>query len=469
MSQPRNLILLFALLCTAAFGQDGPSSQQEVIQERLQFGIDAQVIETLTDIRQNQRAEFIPAVTELLQTRRGTTVRTAALETLRALESAEAGNFVRANLGENADLPDALWLEMMRSVRDLEIQLSPAQAAVILDEVRRDRGQTSILAVEALAQAAIRSRRIERRLDPAEELLILLADSASSEGLRSSIILALGELQSQEAVPELVSLLEDNSQSNSLRYFAADSLGRIGDPAAIPALTASLDSEIALMRAYAVSALARFGTDDAAVERVLEALRDDFWRVRVLALEAVAELEIRDAEAAVGFMVRSDPELRVRTEAAQTLAALGGQAAWEQLEETFGDPRAPRELRLSALQELVAGAAAQSSSAILASALAEEEQPNSQLLPAVASLLAATGNPVYEPFWARLMDSSEVSLVLIAIRAVGQAGLTEYRDRLEGWVTARNSSPVIVRTASDALDALGFPAHGESEASESPE
>lgn len=438
-------------------GQDQPASQVEAIAEQLRFGIDSQVMESLADIRQNRREELVPAVAELLQTRRGTAVRTAALETLRALESPEAAEFVRANLREDADLPDSLWLEIMRSVRDLDIELSPTEAQVILDEVRRDRGQPSQLAVEALAQAAIRSRRVERRIDPDRELLDLLEDGSTSEALRSSVILALGQLESQQAVDALIGILEDDAQPNSLRYFAADSLGRIGDQAAVPALTASLDSEIALLRAYSVSALARFGADEAAIARLLEALRDDFWRVRVLALEAVAELGIGDAAPAVAFMVRSDPELRVRTEAAETLAALGGGDSWTQLEQTFADPRAPRELRLTALAQLIAGREAESAQTILEASLQEEQQPNSQLLPAIASQLAPTGNPVYEPLWSRLMLSTEVSLVLIAIRAVGQAGLDEYQAQLEDWVTRRNSSPVIVRTASDALEALGLP------------
>src|SRR5262249_8068427 len=108
-------------------------------------------------------------------------------------------------------------------------------------------------------------------------------------------------------------------------------LGAIGPGAreAVPALGAALkNSSDAGFRARVALALGRIGESEAAVQPLIEALKDRDENVRLFAVQAPWGLEgqARKSVPALGAVLREDPVAGIRAAAAESLGNLGAEA-----------------------------------------------------------------------------------------------------------------------------------------------
>ena len=129
----------------------------------------------------------------------------------------------------------------------------------------------------------------------------------------------LGELRAQRAFPVLVRALGDIE--DEVRARAAYALGRLGDRRAIPYLLEHLLTDPApFVRARIAGALGQFD-DPEVVERLVRALADPAWWVRMRSVEALEQIGPQAEGPLLVALDDPDPELRMR--AAVGLERLG--------------------------------------------------------------------------------------------------------------------------------------------------
>jgi HEAT repeat protein len=159
---------------------------------------------------------------------------------------------------------------------------------------------------------------LARHGDAAVDPLMALLTGSSGDPARAWAANVLGEVRAQRAFPALVRGLSDSDEE--VRGKAATALGRLGDRRAVNHLLEHLLIDPApFVRARIASTLAQFGGPEV-VDRLVHALRDQAWWVRMRSVEALEQI----GASAVGplLVALDDPDAEIRRRAAAALERL---------------------------------------------------------------------------------------------------------------------------------------------------
>ncbi len=111
---------------------------------------------------------------------------------------------------------------------------------------------------------------------------------------KQSLVRVLGKLKAVATYEKVAELAEDENQDSFVRMYAAEAIGAMKVPEAEEVLLDLFESRDANLRASVVKGMKNFD-DQAAVQLLIEALRDSQYKVRLEAVTAVDELDIKDA------------------------------------------------------------------------------------------------------------------------------------------------------------------------------
>jgi HEAT repeat protein len=164
------------------------------------------------------------------------------------------------------------------------------------------------------------------------DAMILFLQDESRHPARAWAANVLGELKAQRAFPVLVASLKD--LDDEVRSKSAGALGKLGDSRAVSYLLDHLLSDPApFVRARIAGALGQFA-DHEVIERLVRALGDPAWWVRMRSVEALEQIGPAAESPLTVALDDPDPEIRIR--AAVALERLGvparlmGEIEWGQ-------------------------------------------------------------------------------------------------------------------------------------------
>ena len=459
----RVAILLLLLLAPAvtmaqepAAEPSGETATEDSIVDQwravLRFGIDSEVEELVTTLRDRGDLTLAPELTEILVGPNTAGLKLAVVELFTDLEHHAAGEEVLSVL-DNYDInPAELTTAALRYLSNVANPVPEGTIEIVrevLDE--RDRGVVRA-ALSALG-----------KLGGAGEARFLTDyfDETRDTDLQAETLLALGDIGSPESYELLARIVQDTGEEALLRQYAADALGRVGDERAVPVLSDAASDTIALVRAYAVNALGAFETEEAH-QVVTAALRDSFWRTRVSALQALASSPYDGALEAVIYKAERDPERPVRLEAIGTLGAYPEDRAADALAELYRSSRQPLDVRSAALEALLEGhppRAIDEASGVIAEQW-EERESRVLSFTAVAlsryeagtSEVAAALSTVYR----RLLEHTDYLVRTQAVRGITLNDVREFGEALRRF-TADGTPRVLRQNAAATLEQWGLP------------
>ncbi|AFG37588.1 HEAT repeat domain-containing protein [Spirochaeta africana] len=413
--------------------------------DTLMYGIDANVIELLSTLRERRETGLNEELKERFQFSSSGDLRVKVLDFFREFEDPSLEHDALDILLYFYDYSNSLIRASIQYLGAIELQEREEAAELMYELIQEDNVAYSGFAVRALANFGTES--------DAEFLLDVLENQPMlTDNLRESILLALGDMRQPVAVDTLIEILEDDTNPAVHRQFAADSLGKIGDPRALPALRNALSSDENLLRAYAVSALSQFPDEDNT--RMLQrALRDSYARTREVALDGVAAARFTDALPAVRYMARSDPQASIRRKALRTLAELGTDDSWEFIHEHVVRSTTPQDMRILMIQLLIEHNAVGSREVLMEIMRDEWEKDNSRILDALARAMSTTDDPALEDFYLRMLDHPNFVIQMYGVRGISRNSLRRHRERIEQY-TGDGYHPALRREAASGLEQL---------------
>lgn len=417
-------------------------SEVESWRETLLFGINDTVVELLPQLTENREIELKDEVLELFERNNNRRVLQAALRYLEALEITEGHPRAFQLLEEWFDRPPEVIAEVLSYLNATDATLREGDLDLLAEIARTTPVLRALGAVRLIAAQA----------EDASLLMELYEDAGVHEDVQGRILVSLGERKDPEVFDFVMNILGDEEfAETALQRSALDTLGRLEDPRGLPIILRQLDSSDAITRTHAIGALTRF-TEEEAVRGIETGLRDEFWRVRVAALQTVGERNLESALRNVMFMVRQDPERRVRLDAISTLAALDHPDGWELLHQRMKDRRVPvgeRQLMIQVAMEQHTEATIP----VVAEIVEREwDEENSVLLDTIGRQVSRIESPALQELAGRLLEHPNFIIQIYGIRSAGLNGFRQYREHIE---ERRDAPHRAVQTAvSRALEQL---------------
>ncbi|MBI9099286.1 MAG: HEAT repeat domain-containing protein [Spirochaetaceae bacterium] len=378
----------------------------------LRYGIDDEVVEIITSIRNEKNDSYNDELLNILIRTGNTKIILPILSFFEEQESDIAASYTLSVLKDAAE--------------DYEVNENVLTASISYSGTIKNTDaveylyKLSTFNKPSIAAAAIRMLGKTGDTSFAEKFLERLQDDDYEDDeadLRESAILLMGELQYKPAVPTLIDLVQDDSYSAMSRRFACDSLGKIGDEEAIPVLKELLNDPDSILRSYVLTSLAYFDNDE--IEEILiQSLRDSFWRIRVAACKALSE---RGSESAVEILIykaEKDPEPNVKKAAMAALSVIGGNQAWDFLSGYFGDNKNSDVFRSAALKALLEENASKATDSIKTVFEEEWEKENSWLFNFTCKELSTTESDSLEWFYSRMLDHKNYIIRIYAVRGI---------------------------------------------------
>ncbi len=138
---------------------------------------------------------------------------------------------------------------------------------------------------------------------------------------KQTIVRVLGELKAVETYDKMVELAQDENENSFVRMYAAEAIGAMQKDDAVEVLTELYGEKDPNLRAYVIKGVSYFTTSDAQ-KVILQAVRDDHWKVRKEAIETIKKQKMTSAVSYLVYRAKNDPERTIKNLCYSVLAEL---------------------------------------------------------------------------------------------------------------------------------------------------
>jgi len=381
---------------------------RELRENTILYGIESQVGELIIQLKEEENERYNKLLTDLYKKTSNDSLRTGILDMLTSQEDDALVDYVHGQIEEYEDLSSQLVLSMIGYLTEFQDQDITGTFFTLIEARNLE---TASRAIQAIGKSG--------REENGARLLELTENEDFREELEPAVIHALGQLKYTEAVGYLSGIAEDEDQSNSLRWRACEALGKIGGEQAMETIRKLLNAEDSYLRAYAVGALRGFESGDT-YDILIDALRDDFWRVRVQALEALGERGDPRALDVLEYKVHHDPDVRnVRLAALKAIGEIGTKKGYDILRDLYSDQKVSPILRSEAVRILVQDSLTASMNTIEEVIGEEWGKENSRILDYTCKQLSLTeSNSLVRIYEKMLTHPKSINIQIYGLRGI---------------------------------------------------
>jgi len=438
------LILMAGIVPVGSVENDEKTEKlMELRENTIKYGIESQVNELIVQLKDEENDRYNNLLADLFRKTNNDALRISILDLFSSLEDGSISDFVHSQLSEYEDFSPQLVLAMIRYLTKFQDQ-EVTETFLTLSEAQNS--EVATLAIQSIGQSG--QEEYGRRL------LELMEEEGFNETLEPAVIQALGELKYRPAVEYLSDIAEDDDQSNSLRWRACQALGLIGGEEAFRTIKGLLNADDSYLRAYAVGALKGF-TEREVYDVLIDALRDDFWRVRVQALEALGGIRAREALDVLKYKAYHDPDVRnVRLAAVKAIGEIDTREGYEVLRELYADPSIPYILRSKAVELLVENNLTASLDTITELIKTEWGKENSTILDYTCKQLSLTkNNALVDVYRTMLSHPRSINILIYGLRGVRLNRFGSLKPEIEK-LTGEEYARSVRQLARSVLDEL---------------
>ena len=302
-------------------------SQSEKRKDILRYGLDNEVIGLIDTLIKEKDGEFLPLLADTFASAKSTALKDKIID---CCAEFEYGGLKDAALSVLEDPYDEKKSTVSAFIRYAEkIKLSEA-APFLRSIIEKDDTDFFNGAVSALGNIG------------SEEDASFLADRFESEDLtvaqKQNIVKALGKLKADRTFDALAAMARDEDENAFVRMYAAEAVGNIRGDEAAGILIPLFDSTDPNLRQYVVKGLAH-NTSENARAVLLAALKDNHYKVRLEAVDAVRDRRLTAACPSLLYRAQNDTEAVVQYACFDALAALNDKAGIDYMISLLEDPR----------------------------------------------------------------------------------------------------------------------------------
>lgn len=200
-----------------------------------------------------------------------------------------------------------------------------AECARVLSKIKTEEAYNALLECLSIEhpkvrRAVVRALGEYRKKDGINKLLPLL-NNDESYFVQAEAALAIGKTKAKEALEYLTNALNMRSFNEVIASNAIQGIAETKGMFDV-VISKTLDKEHHRVRETATLALAKYADNDKAYDRLLELLRDRWFKVRINAIKALEEVKVEKALGELEEIASKDLEPRVRRVAEEAIISI---------------------------------------------------------------------------------------------------------------------------------------------------
>lgn len=310
------LILIFVNLfvwsseTTTNSDEEKKISEHESRIETIKYGIESDIISLLDTLIEEKDESLKDEILNIFKTSRNVKVREKIIEYFIQIKDPILSEYAINILEDPYDEKKSTIGFVFRYVSELEIkEAAPAVMALIKNE-NEDHYDSAINAIGKIG-------------GPEEALYLaeLLENEDLSTGRKQALMRSLGELQAVETFDKLVDIAKNTEENTFVRMYAAEAIGNMKKIEAVDVLAELFEETDNNLRTYVVKGISNFN-DEKSVGIILEAFKDNHYKIRLEASEAAKKQKIMEAVPYLIYRAKNDPESSVKYSCYSTLGVL---------------------------------------------------------------------------------------------------------------------------------------------------
>lgn len=236
-----------------------------------------------------------------------------------------------------------------------------------------------------------------------------------SDAQRQTLMRNCGKMHAVETWGKLVEILEDEDENAYVRMYAAEALGLMEKKESVPVLVEAFTETDPNLRQYVIKGLVNFPNVVEAEETILQAVRDEHWRVRQEAIKSVKTMELKDAVPFLIYRAKSDSEKVIKDESLKTIAYLNTEEGNKYLVDQLKEKKVGDATKKKIVEVLLAEKHAGEQEILELANECVTDDKRKDLRYAIGKELAKYENPNFEEICLKYLDSKDTTTISTGI------------------------------------------------------
>ena len=284
----------------------------EKTSQTIKYGTSSEIAGVIDKIIENEDPRYNDVLYDLFQDSKNIDIRTKIIEFFTKQKDPCLEDYAIEILNDPYDYPNKVVENVFRYVAEVDCKIACPCVIQILEIGNEDYFNAAIATIGKIG-------------GPSEALY--MASYLERDDLklpqRQTLMRTLGQMCAVETWDKLVEIIKDEDENSFVRMYAAESIGKMKKEESIPILINYFEnSSDPNMRQYCLKGLINFPENSEVQKVVMQATRDEYYKVRIEAIKACKEMNLKDSVPFLIYRAQKDSENVVKKECYPVLANL---------------------------------------------------------------------------------------------------------------------------------------------------
>lgn len=388
----------------AAARKDEGTDDSEKNKRTLEFGMSEEIIALLNTLTENDDPRYVNEIYDLFQSTKNTAVREKIIDYFTKMEDPCISDYAVTVVNDPYDIKRSTVSSVISYITAVKCTDALPALVSLIDSDSDDYFSEAVTAIGEIGGS-----------EEAVYLTELFQNDENSTNRKQSLMRALGKIGAVETWEQLVDIARDSDENSFVRMYAAEAIGNMKKVESVEILAELFEDNDPNFRQYVIKGLRNYSGNDIAERVIVQAVRDDYFRVRVEAIQAVGEMNIKSAAQSVMYRAENDKENVVKKECWPVIASLGTQEGNDFLVKILSDKKKSDSTKVSASEALLkAGNVGEKDIIELALSTVSDDKLK-QLRYNLGKLFVKYTRPSFESVCSAYLASKDVTTVSIGL------------------------------------------------------
>lgn len=384
--------------------KDESKEDEENNRKIIKYGLPSEIGELLDKLTENDDPRFTDDIYDLFQNTSNASIKEKVLKYFTKIEDPcledFAVNLINDPYDEKKDLVSATF-KYIQTVKTKEA----LPAVITILEVENEDYFNDALATIGEIGSKKEAKFIADYLDRPD----------LSDAQRQTLMRTLGKMKALNTWSKVVEILEDEDENSFVRMYAAEALGLMEKEEGVPVLVRAYSASDPNLRQYVIKGLSHFPNVVESKSLIIQAIRDEHWRVRQEAINVCKENSFTEAIPYLIFRADKDSEKVIKNASMDAIAAINTKEGNDYLVSIITNKKSGDSSKQKAAEVLLkAGNAGQKEILELAESCVNDDKKKN-LRYSIGKELAKNSRPEFEKICSLYLASKDTTTIGIGL------------------------------------------------------